>query len=139
MQSDMLIPRTSDIIARALDIRESAVRLHDEPAAEHMTTLIKRLPGARFAWQLGTLIVRSPSGNTYRVSNGGCNCLNGQAGKRDCWHWALFGILGDVADTIAETADMEADGRFAPLPDVGRGENRRVVGIGIGVEDVGDE
>lgn len=110
MTSDQIIPRTCDIIARALDYRESAVRMHDEPAVRQIDRVIAKLPGARLCWQLGTLHIKSPSGSTYRVSRAGCDCLNAQrCGKRACWHVATFELLLDMFDTECETADMAAE------------------------------
>lgn len=108
--TDLRIPRFTDIIVRALDIRESAVRMHDEATARQIDRLIAKLPGARMTWQLGTLIVRSPSGGTYRVSRAGCDCLNAQRSHAArCWHWALYNLLLDMLDTEAESADAACD------------------------------
>lgn len=107
--SDLHIPRLTDIIDRALDIRESAVRIQDEPAMRQIDRLIEKLPAARLCWQLGVLIVGSPSGQDYHVWQGGCDCVNGRKGKAQCWHWALFNLLLDMLDTAAETADHDAD------------------------------
>lgn len=113
--SDLRIPRLTDIIARALDIRESAQRIGDTAATAQLDRLIERLPGARLCWQLGTLVIESTSGNTYQVTRGGCSCLNGQrCGKRACWHVALFELLLDMLDTEAETLDQDAEG-FRPV------------------------
>ena len=110
MQSDMLLPRLSDIIARALDIRDSAVRLADDAAVRQIDRLVQKLPGARLCWQLGTLHIVSPSGGHYQVSRAGCDCLNAQrCGKRQCWHVATFELLLDLFETECDTADMQAE------------------------------
>lgn len=109
MQSDLLIPRLSQIIDRALDCRDSAVRLSDDATAQHLTTLIKRLPFARFYWALGTLHIDSPSGQHYAVTRAGCSCPNGTAGKKECWHWHLLNVLLDMFETDCDTADALAD------------------------------
>jgi len=116
MQSDMLLPRLSDIIARALDIRESAVRLADDATVRQIDRLIAKLPGARLCWQLGTLHIASPSGGHYQVSRAGCDCLNAQrCGKRQCWHLCCFELLLDLFETACDTADMQAEARPVAL------------------------
>jgi hypothetical protein len=111
MHSDMLIPRSTDIIARALDAKDSADRLDETQAAGQIDRLIAALTsGARMCWQLGTLVVTSPSGHTYHVTRAGCDCANGKrCGKRACWHITLFGILEDMFETEVETRDMQCD------------------------------
>lgn len=112
MQSDLRIPRTSDILDRAADERERAERLNDKQAFDQFGRLIERLPGARLCWVLGTLHIGSTSGERYTVTRGGCSCLNGQrSGKRACWHVALFELLIDMLDTEAETLDQDAEPR----------------------------
>jgi len=116
MQSDMLLPRLSDIIARALDIRDSAVRLADDATVRQIDRLVQKLPGANLCWQLGTLHIASPSGGRYQVSRAGCDCLNAQrCGKRQCWHVALFELLLDLFETECDTADMQAEARPVAL------------------------
>jgi hypothetical protein len=108
--SDLRIPRTCDILDRACDLLGSAYRLQDDSGARQLERLITNLPGAALCWQLGTLIVRSPSEHTYRVTRAGCDCPNGQkCGKRQCWHVATFELLLDMFDTECESADMAAD------------------------------
>lgn len=112
MQSDLRIPRTSDILDRAADERERAERLNDKAAYDQFGRLIERLPGARLCWVLGTLHIDSTSGNTYHVTRAGCSCLNGtKSNTQACYHWALFNLLLDMLDTLAESADMDADER----------------------------
>lgn len=123
-QSDLRIPRLSDILDRALDSRESAVRLQDEPTIAQLDRVIANAPRARLCWQLGTLVVDSPSGQQYQVTRGGCSCKNARKGFRRCWHVALFELLLDMFETDCETADMEAacdpPGEESPLgPDEG--------------------
>lgn len=108
--SDLHIPRVSDILDRALDLRGSAERLADTATVRQLDRLVQKLPQARLRWDLGTLEVNSPSGHTYRVSRAGCDCPNGMRGHaRQCWHVALFELLGDMLETEAETRDSEAD------------------------------
>jgi hypothetical protein len=117
MQSDLLIPRISAIVDRALDLRESAVRLHDAPTIRQLDRLIEKLPGARLCWQLGTLHIASPSGGQYRVSRAGCDCLNAQkCGKRACWHVALFELLIDLFAADCDTLDMDSDAQMERRP-----------------------
>jgi len=119
MTSDIRIPRTSDIIARALDYRASAVRIDDTAVVAQIDRLIANLPSARLCWVLGTLVIDSPSGHTYHVTRGGCDCLNGQRShKRQCWHVLARELLEDIFDTEAETADQEADAPCAVWPRV---------------------
>lgn len=107
--SDLHIPRLTDIIARALDIRASAVRLDDTQAIGQIDRLIAKLPQARLCWQLGVLVITSPSGNTYHVTQAGCDCLNGRKSHaRACWHWALYNLLLDMLQTAADSADDES-------------------------------
>src|SRR5262245_32414181 len=107
--TDLPIPPVSAIQARIAECRESAVRLGDELAIRHLDTLAKKLPHARLCWQLGVRVVGSPSGGRYEVTRAGCSCLNGQAGKFECWHWHLHEVLTDMFTTEVETADAEAD------------------------------
>lgn len=112
--TDLPIPRTSDILDRACELLGSAYRLQDDTTARQLERLIANLPGARLSWQLGTLIVSSPSGNTYHVTRGGCDCPNGRkCAKRACWHCAAHELLLDLFATDCETADQEAD--IAPI------------------------
>lgn len=109
--SDLPIPRMADIIARALDYRASAERLKDMLLIDRIDRLINdKLPTARLCWELGTLLVSSPSGHTYHVSRSGCDCINAQrSGKRACWHLLIHELLLDLFETEAETADMQAE------------------------------
>ena len=110
MTSDQLIPRTSDIVSRALDCRASAVRLKDDQAVRQIDRLIQNLPDARLCWQLGTLHIVSPSGNSYQVTRAGCSCPNGQKSHaRQCWHWTLLNLLLDLFDVECDTRDMDAE------------------------------
>lgn len=108
LQSDLHIPPVADIIARALDIRASAVRLGDTQAIDQIDRLIAKLPHARLCWKLGVLVVTSPSGNDYHVWSGGCDCTNGRFHKGECWHWALYNLLLDMLQTAADSADDES-------------------------------
>lgn len=111
MTSDMYIPRTSAIIARLTELHASAVRLSDDATADQLKRLSDALlAGARLAWELGALLVASPSGGRYRVTRGGCDCPNGRkCAKRQCWHVAAFELLLDMLGTEAESADNAAD------------------------------
>lgn len=110
MQSDLFIPRLSDILDRACESLGSAYRLQDDASARQLERLIKNLPGATLCWQLGTLIVFSPSGSQYRVTRAGCSCPNGtKSHSRQCWHVATFELLLDMFETDCDTADMEAE------------------------------
>lgn len=110
MTSDLLIPRTTAIIARALDYRDSAARIGDTAALRQIDRLIAKLPDARLCWQLGTLHIVSPSGGRYQVTRAGCDCPNGTRGHaRQCWHVALFELLLDLFETACDSADMAAD------------------------------
>jgi len=116
MQTDILLPRTTDIIERALDIRSIAVHRNDEPTVRQLDRLMEKLPFARMSWDLGTLAVDSPSGGRYRITRAGCNCLNGRkSDKRQCWHVCLFELILDMFDTAVETADIEAELASRPL------------------------
>lgn len=108
--SDLPIPARALIIEAACDLRVIAVRLDDAPAARRINTLLSALEhGAVFAWDGGALIVGSPSGNEYRVTQAVCSCPNGRAGLHECWHWLSRGILEELTETLIETADNEAD------------------------------
>jgi hypothetical protein len=110
MTSDLFIPRLADILDRALDLRGSALRLQDDATARQLDRLVTNLPAARLRWDLGTLVVSSPSGHTYHVTRAGCDCPNGQKSTaRQCWHVATFELLGDMLETAAESADIAAD------------------------------
>ena len=103
--SDLTIPSRRAILAACADTRETAVRIGDEAAIRQVDRLIASVKnGARFRWELGVLIVDSPSGGRYHVSRAGCDCPNRQ---RACWHWMLFNTLLDLFDTAVETADMD--------------------------------
>lgn len=114
--SDLPIPRLTDILDRALDARASAVRLADDGTVRQLDRLVVKLPDARLCWQLGTLHIASPSGGTYQVTRAGCSCPNGtKSAARQCWHVALHELLLDMHDTLAETADMQAEARPVAL------------------------
>jgi hypothetical protein len=108
--SDLFIPRHCDMQARIADLHASATRLQDTATAAQLARLSDALlRGARLRWDLGALMVSSPSGGTYRVTRGGCDCPNGQkCSKRACWHVAAFELLLDMLDTQAESADIAA-------------------------------
>lgn len=105
--SDAPIPAASDIIARAAELRESAVRQNDSACVRQIDRLIVSVAcGARMAWDRGVLLVQSlntPS-NIYRVRCGQCTCK----ATKPCWHNALYELLLDMQQTEADTADMEA-------------------------------
>ncbi len=110
MQSDMTIPRLTDILDRALDARQIAARQADAATVRQIDRLIAKLPEARLCWQLGTLHLTSPSGATYHITRAGCDCDNGRrCHARACWHVLCFELLLDIFDTLAESADMDAD------------------------------
>lgn len=115
MTSDLHIPRTTDILDRALDIRASAVRLRDDQAVRQIDRLIVKLPEARMCWVLGVLHIASPSGNTYHVTRAGCDCTNGRFHKGECWHWTLYNMLLDIFSTDCDTADQDADADALPV------------------------
>ena len=108
--TDLLIPSVAAIISRAQDTRESAVRLQDAASVRQLDRLIDKAPHAVLCWQLGVLIVGSPSGAVYQVSRAGCDCLNGQrSSKRQCWHVTAYELLLDLLETESVTADRDAD------------------------------
>lgn len=110
IQSDIPIPRVTDIISRALDYRASAVRQGDRAATHQLDRLIAKLPSARLCWVLGTLHIDSPSGGHYRITRAGCDCENGQkCRKRQCWHLLAYELLLDIFDTDCDSADMACD------------------------------
>lgn len=105
--SDLPIPPAAAIIARAVDLRESAVRQNDPACVRQIDRVIVSVAcGARMAWDRGTLLVQSLNtpGAVYRVRCGQCTCL----ARKPCWHNALVELLLDIQSTEAETADMEA-------------------------------
>lgn len=109
--SDLRIPRHSAMQSRIADLHASAVRLSDDATAAQLKRLSDALlAGARLRWELGVLIVASPSGGVYHVTRAGCDCPNGRkCSARACWHVACFELLLDMLDTEAETADQEVD------------------------------
>ena len=111
MTSDLSIPRHSDMQARITDEHARAVRLQDDATSAQLKRLSDALlDGARLRWDLGTLVVGSPSGGTYHVTRAGCDCPNGRkSSRRACWHVAAFELLLDMLETEAETMDIEAD------------------------------
>lgn len=114
MQSDLLIPRLSDILDRACELLDIAYRLQDGATARQLERVIRTLPEARLRWELGALIIASPSGHTYRVTRAGCDCPNGiKSHARACWHVATFELLCDMFQTACDTADMAADASAA--------------------------
>ena len=107
--SDLHIPERAAIVDRACDLLGSAYRLQDDPTARQLERLIANIPTAGLCWQLGALYVASPSGASYRVTRGGCDCPNARAGKRQCWHVAAYELLLDMLQTEADTMDMACD------------------------------
>jgi len=75
------------------------------------------LNGAKLCWHAGDLLISSLNtpGAVYSVTNCGCSCPNGAAGKAQCWHVALFDLLLDMQATAVESADMLADAAEAEL------------------------
>ena len=116
MTTDILLPRATDIIARALDIRGIAVHRADDATVRQLDRLMEKLPFARMSWDLGALVVKSPSGGQYRITRAGCNCPNGQkCDRRQCWHVCLFELILDMFETACDTLDMEAEIASRPL------------------------
>jgi hypothetical protein len=111
--SDLPIPRLCDLLSRARDYRDSAVRLGDAALTKRINTMVKdKLPYARLRWELGTLHIDSPSGMHYKVTRAGCDCLNGQKSKkRECWHCMTHELLIDLWNTACESRDIEAEAR----------------------------
>ena len=110
--SDLTIPPVADILALVKE-RYDAARLHDDyPGAGQLDRVRVNLDrGARLSWNLGDLLIQSINnpGSVYSVNRAGCTCPNGRAGRASCWHVCLFDLLLDMADTAADTADMEAE------------------------------
>lgn len=115
--SDIHIPTRAAIVDRARDLHASAIRLQDAPTARQLDRLIANAPAAGLCWVLGALHIESKSGGAYRVTRGGCSCPNGQLGRWQCWHIAMFHLLLEMLDTEAETRDMEADMQCDPPGD----------------------
>lgn len=108
--SDLPIPSRPLIIEAARDLQQIAIRLQDAPATRRIGTLISAVErGAAFAWDGGTLLVGSPSGNLYRVTQAACDCPNGEKGQYACWHWLARNVLAELTDTLIESADQDAD------------------------------
>jgi hypothetical protein len=118
MQSDLRIPRHTDILDRALDYRESAARLADVATVARIDRLVTNLPSTVLCWTLGTLHLTSPSGGRYQVTRAGCSCPNGtKSSARACWHWTLLNLLIDMFDEQCAVNDdrieYEAEQRMA--------------------------
>lgn len=116
-ESDLVIPAAADILARATDDQRQAQLHGDLAGANQLNRLRMNITrGARLTWCLGDLLIQSVNnpGQVYSVNRSGCTCKNGQAGRAQCWHVALYDLLLDMRDTEAETADMEADAACDP-------------------------
>jgi hypothetical protein len=113
--SDLPIPRTTDIIARIADLRRDAVQQCDTERTRQLNNLATALTaGIRMAWVLGDLLVSSAStpGVIYTVSCGSCNC----PARKPCKHLALAEVLLDLLDAQSGDADLEADCDEAESP-----------------------
>jgi hypothetical protein len=106
--SDLPVPPVIAILGRAAEWRAGFVRQSDAAAIRQIDRLIVSVAcGARMAWDRGVLLVESLNTpeNVYRVRCGQCTCK----ATKPCWHNALYELLLDLAQTAADTADMEAD------------------------------
>lgn len=106
--SDMPIPPLFVLLPRAAELRGSALRQNDPACVRQIDRLIVSVAcGARMAWDRGTLLVQSLNtpGAVYRVRCGQCTCK----ATKPCWHNALYELLLDMQQTLADTADMDAD------------------------------
>ena len=107
-ETDLTIPPITAIRDRASEQRADALRIQDKPTADQLDNLIKALKrNIRMAWNYGDLLVSSAStpGTVYTVSCGVCNC----PARKPCKHLKLAEVLIDMLDTLAESADIEAD------------------------------
>lgn len=110
--SDLTIPPVADILALVKERRDLA-QLHEDAAGVRQLDRVRMnlLSGARLSWHLGDLLIQSVNtpGAVYSVNRAGCSCPNGVAGRASCWHVALYDLLLDLAETAADTADIEAE------------------------------
>lgn len=110
--TDQAIPPAADILSLAKERSDLAQRHDDWAGAAQLNRVrVNVARGARLHWSLGDLLIQSVNnpGQVYSVSNQGCTCPNGAAGKASCWHVALFDLLLDMSEEAAATADMAAD------------------------------
>ena len=110
--SDLVVPPAADILAVAKERSDLAQQHGDYAGAAQLNRLrVNVQRGAHLSFHLGDLLVQSVNnpGQVYAVNRRGCTCPNGQAGRSQCWHVALFDLLMDMLDERAATADMDAD------------------------------
>ena len=107
-ETDLSVPPIAAILDRANEQRADALRLSDLTTARQLENLATALRhGMQMAWNYGDLLVSSAStpGTVYTVSCGQCNC----PARKPCKHLKLAEVLLDMLDTLAESADIEAD------------------------------
>lgn len=107
-ETDLSVPSIAAILDRASEQRADALRLADLSTARQLELLLLALKGGmQMAWNYGDLLVSSAStpGTVYTVSCGQCNC----PARKPCKHLKLAEVLLDMLDTLAESADIEAD------------------------------
>jgi hypothetical protein len=109
--SDLSLPDQADILNRMAE-RIADAELHsDGCAARRLGRAFESLAaGAGVAWALGELLVESlnHAGVVYTVTACGCSCRAGAHGLL-CWHREVYDCLLELAETAAETADMQAE------------------------------
>jgi hypothetical protein len=109
--TDRAIPEADDILVAAKERFDNAQRSGDYAGAAQMMRLRLNVgKSAELRWQLGDLLVCSINnpGQVYAVNRRGCTCPNGQAGKSQCWHVALYDLLLDMQQDAADAADVAA-------------------------------
>ena len=110
--SDRALPPVAAILATAQERFATAQDAGDYPGAAQIARVRQNLSrGAHLTWQLGDLLISSVNtpGAVYTVNRRGCTCPNGQAGKAQCWHVALFDLLLDMQQDAADAADSAAE------------------------------
>ena len=109
--TDRQLPATDSILDVAAERFDDAQRHGDLAGAAQLARLRQNVArGAHLVWTRGDLLVSSVNtpGAVYVVNARGCSCPNGQAGKSQCWHVALYDLLLDLQQEAADAADVRA-------------------------------
>lgn len=124
--SDLSLPDQADILSLLAERIGISELRGDGCAARRLGRAFDSIAaGAGVAWAMGDLLVESLNspGTVYTVTTRGCSCRAGRNGLL-CWHREVYDALVELAETAADTADMEAErvavfgARIVDLPDV---------------------
>lgn len=113
------VPPAGAILDLAWERHETALAHEDYAGARQLDRVrVNLLRGVALHFHQGDLLIHSLNnpGQVYSVNARGCTCPNGQAGRADCWHVQVYGLIEELHQAALDQRDAEAERAEEPLP-----------------------